>query len=296
MRHILIFLPLLTLCSCANVPSVQNEAQRASSGTACSSLVEATLISDTLYTSKPPLLILKKAYTTARVLRGAIHQISDSGVVFLRAKDGLYTPDPKFYSVDEIECLIDSNNRVRFGKWKGSSIAFWNIELLCQRSGAPDSKPVTMVLEPNRKVSYCVDAGEYKVIRIRFRGFDDFVNQSDSLCCTRFTVKQNAITTLGKVELKYTWTPPSDFAIIPITVIHRPGMNETTPFLGGAIGGAVGGVLQHLADREQAENERMASPFHALRIKIDSAYTPVSKSGLPLHFSPLNYDEFTSAP
>ncbi len=283
MKYLLLMIITIALYGCANVPGVRNEAPTISDQPQCRSVVEAFLRTDTVYHPKPPYIVLKKSqdFNGTRTYRGGIIELNDSGVVFLRSKDGQYSVETKFYPFSDIECLIDSNNQIVIGEWK-KKIGFWNIELMCQKEGNPDAELFSIVLQPNQKVSYCIEPGEYRIVYLRFRSTDNYLDCSDSLCCSRFTVARNAITYIGTFELEYRWKPSSGMTMIPFKVLHHQGMNSTYPPMG-----LVGGALQYYADKEKAEKEAKETPFHALKIINDSSYVPLFKEHLPLNFCPV---------
>jgi hypothetical protein len=279
MRLSILILSILGLYGCANIPRILNEAQKTEEQSECRSVIEASLIADTVYIAKPPFLVLKKSegFDERRSFRGSIVSITDTGIMFVKAKDGLYTPEPKFYPFGNIACLVDSNNHIIYGELNKNTAMFWNMELVCKKLDTVETKPITLVLPANNSASYCVEPGEYRIIYLRFRSSKDYLDQGDSLSSARFFVSRDAITYIGTFHLEYTWTPSPDMTIVPITVLHRPGMNENSPFVGGAIGG----LLQYYADKEKAEKEKKESPFHALKVTIDSSYVPSFKSHLP---------------
>jgi hypothetical protein len=288
MRLSILIVFIVAFYGCTNVYTVSNEAKKSEEQSGCRSAVEAFLQSDTVFIAKPPFLVLKRThgFDERKSFHGGIVSISDTGIIFVKAKDGLYTPEPAFYPFENIACLVDSNNKIIYGQLKKNTPIFWSIDLVCNKIDTIETKPITLVLQANKGMSYCVDPGEYRIVYFKFRTsedyYDQYLDQSDSLSSARFLVARDSITYIGTFHLEYKWTPSHDMAIIPITVLNRPKISSiyTNPIVGG-------GLLGYLAAVEIKEREKKESPHHALKITIDSSYVPLFKSNLPIKYCPI---------
>ncbi len=260
------------------------EAQKAADRQNCRSVVEAFYTTDTTYSTKPPFLLLKhdESFNDSRYLYGGIVSMNDSGIVFLRSKK------TKFFPYEDIACLIDSNNQIAYGEWKRDPEVVWDVELICQRIDSVDSKLFSIILEENRVSSYYIEEpGEYEIIYIKFSYSDEYLDQSDTLFCSRFRVFDNAVTYLGTFHSEFKWNLTSDMKHIPTNIIKRKGMGAVPMITGG---GLVGGLLGYLADQEIRERETRKAPLHGLKVTIDSSYKSLNYSHLKLMQSPVILD------
>jgi hypothetical protein len=280
-RIVFVILPVMIL-SCTNLQEATKSADRP----ACQSVVEASLVTDTVYTVRPPLLLLKRSeYSNdTRYLHGDIVSVSESGVSFARSPD----QQPRFYPLDKIECLIDSNNHITLGEWKYDPEVVWELELVCQKADSPNSQPISLVLEQNRISSYCIGPGEYRIVSVKFSSSDEYLDVSDSLRSSSFMVFDSSITYIGTLHSEYKRDLSPGTTAIPTSIIRRRGMAGSAA--AGMVGGAVGGVLGYLSDQRVLEKARENRTLHGLRISIDSGYTPVFNGGLRLRQSPIDLE------
>jgi hypothetical protein len=207
-----------------------------------------------------------------RYLHGNIISFADSGVLFARSTNS----KPKFYSLDMIECLIDSNNRIAFGRWKSDPEVVWDVELICERSDSPKAQPFSLILEQNRISSYCIDPGEYKIVCIKFSSSDEYLEVSDSLLFGRFRVFENSVTYIGTLHTEYKRNLSPGMTVIPTSIIHRRGM-----------AGGVVGIVGYLSDQRLLEEARRSMVLHGMNVSIDSNYKPLYTGGLQLRQAPI---------
>jgi len=270
MRSMNLAILLFLLFGCGNT----QEAKKSEKEPNCRSVVETFLTTDTVYTVRPPLLLLNRGEyaNDTRYLHGDITSVNDSGVLFVRSTSA----QPKFYSLERIECLIDSNNQIVVGKWKYDPEVVWDVELVCQRSDSPHSQPLSLILEQNRVSSYCIDPGEYKIVCMKFSSSDEYLEVSDSLQFSKFKVLDNSITYIGTLHTEYKRNLSPGMTAIPTNIIHRRGM-----------AGGVVGIVGYLSDQRLLEQARRSMVLHGLRVSIDSSYKPVYTGGLQVRQSPI---------
>lgn len=268
----------IVFLSCGNV----YEARKSSDQTDCRSVVEARLTTDTVYTVRPPLLLLKRSEyaNDTRYLHGNIISINESNVLFSRSE----VREPKSYPLDNIECLVDSNNQVVLGKWKSDPEVVWDVELVCQKADSPNGQTVSLVLEQNRTSSYCIGPGDYKIVRIKFSSSDEYLEESDSLHFSRFSVYDNSITYIGTLHTEYKRNLRPGMTAIPTNIIRRRGMAGSGA---AAVFGAVGGVVGYLSDQQVLEQAHRSRTLHGLSVLIDPTYTPIFTGSLQLKNSPI---------
>jgi hypothetical protein len=275
MRSIITIITLFFLGGCSSI----KEAQTVSDNPNCRSIVEIFYSADTTYTTRPPLLLLKRDedFSGSRFLYGGIGSISDSGIVLIRSKKSKYFP------YEKIQCLIDSNNQIAFGKWKRDPEVIWEISLRCRKTNIPNAEPFIIILIPNQVSSYCIESGEYEILNINFiyNGDYQYLDVSDSLNNYRFKVNNDAITYIGSLHSEYKWNLSSDMVLIPTKIVRYKSQGYY-PNLG-----LLGALAVGLIEEDRAKNRQKLSCSHGLRIRIDSNYAPISSNKLPLIMSPI---------
>lgn len=270
------------------------EAQLSEDNHSCRSVVELSIVSDTAYSTNPPMMILKRPKYTdeSRYLRGGIMAVSDTGIVFRRAVEGSRTSTwNEFVPYELIECLVDSNNQIVYGQWKGSPQAEWEVRLVCEQIGPTEPKPFSLLLEPNSTSSYCLAPGRYKLNYIEYSSSDYYLHRSYPLLDCTFDVQSNMINYIGTLQTEYRWAPSDGMAVVPTVVVKHRGMNAAAamaavqPF--GVIGGLVVSVVGALSDSDVRKRASRTTPYHALRIVVDPAFRPVFQGRLPIRHAPI---------
>jgi hypothetical protein len=261
-----------------------------------------------MYVDNPPFLLLKKEGFGSRRLPGKIISISDTGIQFHPL--GSPYKKPAFYSIDNIQCLIDSENTVIFGDWGSNSVLFEKMVMICRRVSPTPSDYFFIILKPNQTVSYCAESGEYTVSYLAFGNIiTKDIDLSDSLINCNFIVKPNMTNYLGSIYLQYKYKPLSNMTIVPCSFVCQPRIYSRGigTFDGTALSMPIGGatvslpiedfirfgygsdLLESSKRNKITEEAKLNDPKHALHLTRDSLFVPVNKKNLPIYHCPFSF-------
>jgi hypothetical protein len=193
-----------------------------------------------------------------------------------------------------MDCLVDSNNQIIYGQWKGRPQVTWELRLVCQPLGPAGQRTFSLLLQPNSTASYCLPPGRYQINHIEYSSSDYYLQKSFPLLGCTFDVQPNAINYIGTLHTQYRWTPAKEMAVVPTYIVKHRGMGSSAslaaiqPF--GLVGGLIVGVVGGLADAEIRQRASRTVPYHALRILDDSTFHPVFQGKLPIRHAPILLD------
>jgi hypothetical protein len=197
-----------------------HEAVKTEDAQNCKAVIEGFLNSKVTFIRKGPALIFNQSRDES-IIYGQIVSKNDSGIFFLQ--DPFYTPDPTFFSYKNIQCAIDSNRTIIYGKLPKRFQFYWGMEWSIVSIDDSSQEPIKMVLNANKPFSYCLKPGTYCVSDIEFEGnYSEFVDKADSLPRIIFNVETNKVNNLGTINLDFTNIFDSSVCVIPSIIDVRP--------------------------------------------------------------------------
>lgn len=223
-------------CATSKIPSLKHRPD-------CETSVEGYYYCvDPWQRSKPALII--RHGTGMKILTGEIMSQDAKGVTFKPKGEGyIAEPDPEYFKFKNIEALIDENGEVAYGIIPDQFSRAYALELHLTPRDDPESKPIKLVLEPNKQFGFCVPPGNYIVSEIQFRNdYQKMVDEGVDIPRLEVRVEENHSNYIGDIYMDCGDLRREDPIAIPYKIKHRPSeaMND---FIAGAAAGAIGAGL-----------------------------------------------------
>ncbi len=217
-------------CTTRSLKHLENNPQ-------CPTSIEGFYHSNKIYTGKVPVLFKKKWDNRSLKVYGNILETTDAGVLFVPEKTG----DTTLYNYKEIDALINSNNKLIFGKIPEKYLDECEIKLILLNHSDPDSQLYKIVLEPNEHFGFCLDPGKYQIKYILFKNEHEFIDEAVNFDTLFIDVQEKFNNYLGDLYL--------DNPDIEGNKIIIPYKNRYNPVAmsGGVAFGVVGAIMGGLS-------------------------------------------------
>jgi hypothetical protein len=272
MKTILLITISLFLASCSGVDT----AVRTSDNPNCTSVVEGSFQSKTIYDGKVPVLIFNKSTKDGASIYGKILSVTNEGVMFDQDRISPFVdPEPKLFPLDQIACVIDSNEIVVYGTIPNRKAMVWNMDIIMNRNDDTTQKPLKFELTAGEKFSFCVPPGKYSAKEIYFNHGED-IDEGVLIPVFSFVVSPQKVNYIGELRLDVDSANTTGVSLVPYKMRHRSSSGW------GAMFGLVGGIAEVLTTDYGIQGG------HRLRILRDEHY--VTSIPLPLEFPIITFE------
>lgn len=279
--HILfltLFLLLYTACASTDVPTLKEAHD-------CNSSIEGFFHSFSKWSGEKPALILNE--NPSKIILGKINHIQKEGVYFDQNKESIfYDSGEKFISFDKIKMLIGENGELIYGKIPDEYSEALSLEIRLVQDYVSDKEQMQLVLKPNAKFSFCLNAGTYTVKEINFVDYKGNKSEVENFHNIKIFVSDKCSNYLGDLYLGFDDLIAPNTVSIPYKFIKKPNHSYLTMgAMYGAIGGAISGAMSALATKE-------VKGEHKFTVKFDESFKKEGKWPLKVNLLQVNKYNF----
>lgn len=174
-------------------------------GEACPATIEGTLTETPKWIGDVPLLVTKGVGRNFEYRTGEILELTEEELLFDEDRRSVANnPAPRHYPVRQIYSLIDENGSIVAGEFPDEDYGTKHYILSIQEVGS-DGKPEGIIMEPDKKFSFCAKPGEYQLTSVlwkRNNGDTDVVADYIDFS-TVFTVQDQTANYIGSIYANF---------------------------------------------------------------------------------------------
>lgn len=269
MKRLVLLIILTTGCSPVAVETSKNPS--------CTTTIDGSFFCKSIWKGKSPAIIVGNG-PEAQTIYGKLVEINKDGVTFDPDKQGLYDGPLKLYYFKDLRAAINDSGDVIYGRVSQAYEHEWKLTLEIVNLDEPKPKPVMVPLKINKRFSFCMEPGHYRISKFHFEGNRGSLLESLGPI-VEFEVQEGKSNYLGEMYLNYPKREHTTLRLIPFKIIRKEGYSS------GAAFGAIGGLLEEI----YLESVKDAAGYNTMIVEYDTSLA--EKRHVPLNISELQFRE-----